>query len=293
MTLSKLIWDMTRFSGRVLPGNKISGKIITGMRHYLTDVYIISYPKCGRTWLRMLLGKIITDKYHLDSQKILETFEITLGIPSFPSIVFSHDDRPNLKKANMIRQNKLEYKNKKIVFLIREPKDVIVSYYFQYTKRRSKYNAGDAGFNGSIHDFVRYPIGSIDSLIRFYNIWAESRSIPKDFLCVRYEDLHKNIRHELKRIYEFIGVEEPSEKIIERAINYCSFKNMQKIEKNGLIKSNRLKTGNRSDPESLKVRKGIVGGHNEYLNDEDISYLNKKIDSELNSFYHFYKTEKY
>ena len=27
--------------------------------NFLVDVYILSYPKCGRTWLRLMLGKVL------------------------------------------------------------------------------------------------------------------------------------------------------------------------------------------------------------------------------------------
>ena len=37
------------------------------------DLVIISYPKTGRTWLRMLVGKYLCDKYSLDEAAILET----------------------------------------------------------------------------------------------------------------------------------------------------------------------------------------------------------------------------
>ena len=69
--------------------------------------------------------------------------------------------------------------------MVRDPRDVLVSSYFQKKKRRNKYN-------GELFDYVHEEVGSLESLLRFYNIWARNRHIPKDFLLVRYEDMHED-----------------------------------------------------------------------------------------------------
>ena len=47
------------------------------------DVYILSYPKTGRTWLRALVGKALVDNYGLPPQRLLETGALTemAGLP--------------------------------------------------------------------------------------------------------------------------------------------------------------------------------------------------------------------
>ena len=39
--------------------------------HRNTDVYVVSYPKSGRTWLRVMLGKAISDRYGLPQDQLL------------------------------------------------------------------------------------------------------------------------------------------------------------------------------------------------------------------------------
>lgn len=41
------------------------------------EAFIISYPKTGRTWLRVMLGKALILKYQLNNKMLLDTFNLT------------------------------------------------------------------------------------------------------------------------------------------------------------------------------------------------------------------------
>src|SRR5438874_4279738 len=41
------------------------------------DAFILSFPKCGRTWLRVLLSRYIIDLKGLAQGDLLDTFELT------------------------------------------------------------------------------------------------------------------------------------------------------------------------------------------------------------------------
>lgn len=249
------------------------------------DHLIVSFPKCGRTWLRMILNQIIINDYGIKNGDLLETYSLTKSIKTIPNVDFSHDDRPNLKKVEDILTDKSDFKNKKVIFLIRDPRDVIVSYYFQYTKRGSRERAND-NFDGTMKEFLRHDTGSIDSLLHFYNIWAKNRVVPENFLIVRYEDLMDNTVYFLQRVLDFLKIPAKLE-TIQEAVEYCKFDNMKRMETSGEF-GNRLTPGNKDDVESFKVRKGKVGNYVEYLDSEDIEYINKKINENLDKYYYYY-----
>jgi len=56
---------------------------------------------------------------------------------------------------------------------------------------------------------------------------------------------------------------------------------MKKMERNGVINSRKLQPRDPSDPETYKVREGLVGGYRNYLSDDDIVYVNRKIETGL------------
>jgi len=255
-----------------------------------TDAFIISYPKCGRTWLRLLLGKYLQQQFGLrEDGMILELHALTSSIAGLPRVEFSHDDYPQLKPAAEINRDKRRYRGKKVVFLARDPRDVLVSYYFQYTRRGAQERAGEAPFTGTMSDFLRHPIGGINNIVAFYNVWAAQRATPADFMLLRYEDLHVQPLATLRRLIEFLGFPKADDAVLERVLSYGSFDNMKRIERDNLLKSPRLGAAVPGDPDSFKVRKGRVAGYGEYLTAEDVAFLDGKIDGP-DDLYAGYKT---
>lgn len=252
-----------------------------------TDAYVISFPKCGRTWLRMLLGQAIQSHFGRTDQDPTEIYKITRLIDEMSTIRFTHDDDPQWKRPAEIRRTKARYRNKKIVFLVRDPRDAVVSNYYQKRFR----DFGNKAFDGSLSEFVRTDVGGLHSLITFYNVWAQRKNIPEDFLLVRYEKLHEDTQGELARLLEFVGLEEQDPKLIDHAVEASSFDNMRKMETSKSLSKNRMRPRDESDPRSYKMRKGKVGSYREQLSEEDIAYIDEVIRNTLNPLYEWYFPE--
>lgn len=250
-----------------------------------TDGFVISYPKCGRTWLRLMLGRCLQGEGHDD---YLDSFAITSRDPTIPTIDFSHDDFPHWKPVEAINKGKKIYAGKTVLFLVRDPRDVLVSYYFEYTKRGSKDEANDSNFNGTLSDFVRHSIGGLASLVCFYNIWAQNRETPARFQLVTYEDMRAKPESILEECLSFLGLQISSQRIVD-AVAYGDFENMRKLEQTDALKDFRLRSGDKNDPESFKVRRGKVSGYMDYLNADDLAYIDRYLDHELDDLFGVYK----
>jgi len=245
-----------------------------------TEVYLLSYPKCGRTWLRLMIGKALVEANRLDMDP-LEIGQFYRGAAHIPRMRVSHDDKPQLKRPEDVERDKSRYAGKRVIFLVRDPRDTMISYYFQASKRRGR-------FTGTASEFLRHPVGSLDTIIAYYNVWADNRAVPSDLCVVRYEDLHADPKQELRRALGVIGGV-PSDDVIDRAVDFARFDNMRKLEIEGSIgRNNRLKPADANDPASFKTRKGEVGGYRNYLSAEDIEYMNARIKSQLSPFYASY-----
>lgn len=222
-----------------------------------SDAVVISYQKCGRTWLRMMLGRVYQKYFSLPENEVLRItespFRFQAEFPAMPKVVFHHDDNAHRKMAYELNLSKSIYRYKKVVFLVRDPRDVVVSNYYHMTYRARSNNL-------NISDFVRKYFLSI---IGFYNAWANS--FVFDGVVVRYEDIKKNEKKELSRILSYI---DPSlvisESALNEAINYCSLENMTKYEQQGKFSGNAL-AGSNGERDSSKVRKGKVGGFREEI----------------------------
>jgi len=242
------------------------------------DYLLISFPKCGRTWLRLILGRILQNYFGLQSENLLDLVALAKLDPEIPQITVVHDDKPQWKKARDLATSKTRYRDNKIIFLVRDPRDVVVSSFFQKVKRRQAYH-------GSLSEYIYEEVGSFESIIKFYNIWADNAHVPQEFLLVRYEDIHKNAKYEIRKIVDFLGLSKISEDLLSEAVNFASFENMRKMEEEDIFKVKPLRPTNPADPESYKTRRGKVGGFIDYLSTAEIDYLTQRMSKTLSTFY--------
>ncbi|MEM1002372.1 MAG: sulfotransferase domain-containing protein [Bacteroidota bacterium] len=230
------------------------------------QVYIVSFPKSGRTWLRTLIGKALIDGFALNTQDLLEPLKLTVSAGVLPT-EFIHDGTNAIlaKPWTELESDKSSYKDKKVIFLVREPKDLIVSFYFSTTRRKQIYE-------GSISEFIRSDEYGIKKIMTFYKNWCDNQNVPKDFFLLRYEDLHKDAETCLASVLKFIAAENIPKQVIKDAVDFGDFENMKQLERSGQY-SWRLLPANASDEQSYKVRQGKVGGYVDYLSKEDIEYI--------------------
>ncbi len=236
------------------------------------DVYIISYPKSGRTWLRVLLGKALCLKFGLPDEMMLDTYRLTAAAGILRAH-FIHDFSEILTgfPYHRLPTAKTEFARKKVVLIVRDIKDVLVSSYFQATRRTNKYQ-------GSISDFIRSEKFGVRKVAAFYNTWHSNRHVPEEFLLLRYEEMHQNPADALARTLRVIGVEEIESDILKQAVDFARFENMKKMEAEGYFKDPKMQPANARDEESFKVRKGIVGGYAAYLSEADIQYIDRVVE---------------
>ncbi len=245
----------------------------------LANVFVISFPKSGRTWLNLLIGVAIRTHYQLPQEDWLNVYELKAFNNRIPRILFTHDDEPHRKKPHQLQESKEKYHHKQVVFLVRDPRAIIVSWYFHRVKREKT-------FTGSLQEFLLdEDRGGIHSLLKFYQIWETNKQVPGGFLLVRYEDLHVNPQRELRRVLDFMGLGNIPDAVLEETITYCSFDNMQKVEAEGLFKSKKLAPKDRHDKQSFKVRQGKVDGFLEYLDESQRVYLDAQLSQYLPAIY--------
>jgi len=260
---------------KVLPDS-----ILKLYRDIVDEYYLISYPKCGRTWLRLLIGKAISIQYDIKSDDLLNLRALSYLDIRVPKMVVSHNGSPaKVNAEDMTRDNSM-FRRSKVILMIRDPRDVLVSLHFHVKKR---WKSTDL----SVSDYIRGRKGGIESFIRYYNTWDENWSVPKKILLVRYESLHGNTQKELRRIFDFLGMEEISDSTLAQAVEYASFKNMNKMESEKKFTNSSLQPVDQSDRDSYKTRRGVIGGYVDYLTEDDISFLDQQINQRLSSKFNY------
>lgn len=263
-SVRRLVWR--------LGGKRVVPQIRERYLDWRTKVYIVSHPKAGRTWLRVMLGKAISEMYNLPEDVLLDTYAITRRAALLPTRL-THDGASIVagKTSGELSISKRAYRNKKVILLVRNVKDILVSNYFQATKRRRRYT-------GTISDFIRDERYGARKVVTFYNGWLMECHVPRDFLLLRYEDMHEDPHRVLAEALEFVGMTEVDEHVLRNAVEYSAFSRMKEMEKSSRWDSDAMRPRSDVDAESFKVRRGIVGGHRDYLSEEDEKYVDQVIE---------------
>lgn len=284
MAVTAALYELLR-----IPVNRLVPKY---MRPALTRLYmrtfadaiVISFPKCGRTWLRIMLGEYFRLHFSLPEIELLELHRLSWKYPQVPEVWFSHDDDPQLKFPEQLSSRKDLYRSSRIVFLARDPRDVVVSLFFHKSYRSNT-------FEGTLHDYVRQRCGSIETAVKFFNLWISQQHIPDDFHLMRYEDMHANPKGEMRRLLNFLGISEPSQVYIDKAIEFGRFENMKNMEVNGVIDNDRIRTPPGSHHHAFKTREGIIGGYRKHLGEKDVQYLDYYVNNHLDYRYGYCRSE--
>lgn len=199
------------------------------------------------------------------------------------SIAYVHGDAVPKKGVHFkkITFDLPQLKDRKVIFLMRDPRDTLVSAYYDALHR-------DKIFDKGMTKFIKHPRFGIEKVLRFHQICYENRHLVAQNMTLTYEDLKANTDSEMRRVIAFLGWDVSDEKLRE-TIEFCSFKNMKDMEETGKFKDHKydyaLSPGNVQQPDSYKVRKGKVGGYMEELSIEDLNYCNKMMEKYPDPFY--------
>jgi len=269
MIIKNLLYRLLPHSFKTAVKN-IVHKILFLKHKVLIDYYFLSYPKCGRTWLRVILGKYWASKYKLPTE--LNNYELNKlwkNNANIPFIFVTHGGTPAWKHFSEITLPKY-LANKKVLLMVRDPRDVVVSLFY-HMKYRNK------AFDGNLSNFLRYK-GGIESIITYYNLFIDKQDQFKDLYILRYEDLRNNTFQKMLEVLHFFGENDIDSQSLNLAIEYSKFDAMQQREANQEKADNPisepLKPADLKDNRSFKTRSGKVGAYRNELSLEDINYVN-------------------
>ena len=250
------------------------------------DWVLLSFGKSGRTWFRVMLSRFYQLKYGLPTGDLLEFDNYARMTPEAPKVLFTHN---NYIRDYVGDWASLDYyRGKKVVMLVRDPRDVAVSQYFQWRYRMrprkkliNKYPPH--GTEVEIFDFVRNEDCGIPRIVDYLNVLADAmETMGDDLLLIRYEDMRTEPAEVLRKVFDFVNTPGSDEQIQE-AVDYAAYENMKKLEASKGMRAagQRVKPGDKSNPDSFKVRRGKVGGYRDYFTPEQLETVDAMVDGKL------------
>jgi hypothetical protein len=241
-----------------------------------TQALIISYPKSGRTWLRVMLTQYIAQRENL-THSSLDLYDATRQSPRFILTDFHHEQahhRLEISHQDLVF-DPAGLRKKAIIFLYRDPRDTAVSMYFQLTKRETL--AQGEFFQGSLSDLLRDERFGLEKIIRFNNLWLDNGDRCQRFLPLCYEHMRENPAQQLVKVLEFLGDSTPDPALIDSVCEAARFDKMKESERAANYEHDSLGARIPGDDDSLKVRRGKVGGYRDYFSEDDHRYADELI----------------
>ncbi|MCR9094314.1 MAG: sulfotransferase domain-containing protein [bacterium] len=254
------------------------------------DVAVVSFGKSGRTWLRVMISRYYQIMHGIPEGVLLGFENYHRRNPEIPKIFFTHDNY--IKDYTGEFDSKASFYGKKVVLLVRNPKDIAVSQYFQWQHRmrpaKKKLNKYPPhGAEVPAWDFVMDENVGLPGIIDYLNLWAREAEHVEDLLIVRYEDMRSDTAAVLERVMEFINGTGANEDAVESAVEYSSVENMRKLEEKNVywLAGGRMKPGKKGDPNTYKVRRAKVGGYKDYFSDDEVAKIDDLVAGTLSPAY--------
>lgn len=236
-------------------------------------VYVISYPKCGRTWLRILLQNYLELAGYM-LQNLRD--KSILGIQGQHIIKFDHDQGnwvPAPLPLQKLSFKTVRYSGKKVVFMVRDPRDVLVSSWYHLKYRERIYREG-------LSTFIRDDLVGVGKVVAFMNMWLENRSLLQDFFLLTYEQMHADTAVTFEAVLKFMDIPVDA-RFLQKAVEASTFKRMKTMESDGALREPWMNPGTANLDKSMKVRRGKVGGYRDELSETDKAFLDKVLRADL------------
>lgn len=184
------------------------------------DVFLVSYPKSGNTWVRFMLASLLEPEREIDFTSVREVIP---GIYHASARRLASLARPRLLKSHEY----FDPRYPKVIYLVRDPRDVCISYFHHRHRQPGKEGT-------TLEEHVRaFLKGELDRYGRWeenVGSWIGAKRSAAEMLIVRYEDLKADPIRELERIRDFLGLA-ADDAAIEASVRRSSFDEMQRLER--------------------------------------------------------------
>ncbi|KAI2508577.1 sulfotransferase [Fragilaria crotonensis] len=271
----------TDHDGFLLPkGFPVQG-FTNGLRYEAqpNDVFVVTYPKCGTTWMQHLVYLILNDGKPLAADEKMD-----FVFPHLEEVGNEFCSRAPLFRGFRLIKTHLPFgmtpqnPKAKYIFVARNPKDCVVSF-FHHTRGFVKhYDFSEGRFDVFFDLFLH---GKVDFGDYFTTLrsWYDHKDDP-NVLFLTYEDLRRDTRAGVLSLAEFLDPNTYPERlrqegdIMDQILLHSSLESMKKDPSRFCSE--------RPKEHPPFIRKGSVGEWDELLSDEQADLLDQMMRENFN-----------
>jgi hypothetical protein len=223
------------------------------------EKFIVTYPKCGTTWTQQIICLIHNNGIiqKSDTEYITNSFFEIQGKESLNISM-----KPRVIKTHMAFDLMPYNKSAKYLCVLRNPKDVCVSYYY-HVKRRP-YFQWLSDFHHFFNIWIKGEMPYGDYFKHVLSFWSHRFDDNLTFLV--YEHMKYNTRDAVFKIAEFLGEE-----------FVVKLKENNELVLNKVIESSTVDVMKFTNNFDDSVRKGVVGDWRNHFNKAESDLVDEKV----------------
>ena len=240
---------------------------LKNLQLYPDDVWVVTYPKSGTTWMQQIV-RLIRNNGVQDDVKIDKAAPWLEGLSMFPELNVNNLPRPRAFKShmpyNLCPCGPPNTTPCKYIYVMRNPKDITVSAYF-HNVRNPFYpdNGWDAYWKNFIAGEVEYG-NYFDHVLS----WWPHRD-DENVLVMKYEDMKKDLPAAVSQVASFMGADVSSD-VIAKIATLTDFEYMKNDD---TVNQSETKPYVRPSSTTDFLRKGEVGDWKNYLSPEQSAQM--------------------
>ena len=272
-------------------------------------IWLASYPKSGNTWVRSMISALI------NSDNGVFDFQQLKSIQQFPEKKFFKDfvkdfnnfneikqnwilaqEKINLKKEiNLLKTHQGKYTVGKhsftnnentlgVIYIVRDPRNLVrsVSNHFTMRLEEACNFLMSPEIIGNGKSWTERQEGMFNLLGKWNDHYRSWTRVKKNLLLIKYENLILNPKDELEKIIKFLNQFlhfETNDNKNNKILETTSFKNLKRMEIEGLFKENVLNKDNKE-----KVNFFHLGPNNKWqdiLSEKIVNKIEENFYSEM------------
>uniref|UniRef100_A0A8C4QCF3 Sulfotransferase n=1 Tax=Eptatretus burgeri TaxID=7764 RepID=A0A8C4QCF3_EPTBU len=205
------------------------------------DVFIVTYPKSGTTWMQNIMALVFLE----GDVKPLENVVISQKVPWLEVQLNVIQAMPSPRQISShlpyhLMPKEIRDKSSKVIYVMRNPKDTLVSFYYFYNMVKCLDTPKD--FQDFLEKFINGQvfIGSWFEHVRGWQenshpnmLWLTYEEMKKNYIRVRTQDLAvsdcaclQDLPAVVWKICKFVGKHLTEEQVLE-VVKHSSFKAMK------------------------------------------------------------------
>ncbi|XP_074189576.1 amine sulfotransferase [Rhinolophus sinicus] len=245
------------------------------------DVFIATYPKSGTIWAQQILSLIYFEGHRSRTEIVKTIHRVPFLEYNLNKMDFLARPSPRLFATHLpyyLVPKGLKSKKAKIIYIYRNPKDVLTSY-FHFSNLIVAMQATD-----NMEVFLeKFLDGKVVGSLWFDHIrnWYKYRH-DFNILFMMYEEMKLDLRSSVLKISHFLE-KELSEEDVEAVVKQATFKNMKSDPNANYDDVLRNVIGTRRNDGHF-LRKGVIGDWKNYLTVEQSERFDRIFQRKMKDF---------